>query len=138
MQFSQQHKSMRNCNQCPIFSPFLTLSRRGGGAFEAPLAKKKLTSDYVIVSTKLCPQVGNDEYIIVYNFGGGRMSGFRVTEGGLRGPPTTTLVAAQIAKKKKPSRNRVKTEAWRASETAQLYWKNSIFFNLQLIRHPGW
>ena len=92
---------MRNCNQCPIFSPFLTLSRRGG-AFEAPLAKKKLTSDYVIVSTKLCPQVGNDEYIIVYNFGGGRMSGFRVTEGGLRGPPTTTPVAAQITKKKSP------------------------------------
>ena len=35
-----------------------------------------MTSDYVIVSIKLCPEVGNDEYIIVCNFGGRRMSGF--------------------------------------------------------------
>ena len=37
-----------------------------------------MTSDYVIVSIKLCPEVGNDEYIIVCNFGGRRMSGFEV------------------------------------------------------------
>ena len=44
-----------------------------------------MTSDYVIVSIKLCPEVGNDEYIIVCNFGGRRMSGCKVIEGGLRG-----------------------------------------------------
>ena len=41
-----------------------------------------MTSDYVIVSIKLCPEVGNDEYIIVCNFGGRRMSGFEVIGGG--------------------------------------------------------
>ena len=44
-------------------------------------------SDYVIVSIKLCPEVGNDEYIIVCNFGGRRISAFKVIEGGLRGSP---------------------------------------------------
>ena len=34
-----------------------------------------MTLFYVIVSIKLCPEVGNDEYIIVCNFGGRRMSG---------------------------------------------------------------
>ena len=38
-----------------------------------------MTPDYVIVLIKLCPEVGNDEYIIVYNF----------SSGGLRGPPVT-------------------------------------------------
>ena len=38
-----------------------------------------MTPDYVIVSIKLCPDVGNDEYIIVCNFSGGD----------LRGPPVT-------------------------------------------------
>ena len=28
-----------------------------------------MESDYVIVSTKLCPEVGNDEYIVLCNFG---------------------------------------------------------------------
>ena len=37
-----------------------------------------MTSDYVIVSVKLCPNAGNDEYIIVCNFGSRRMSGFEV------------------------------------------------------------
>ena len=41
-----------------------------------------MTSDYVIVSIKLCPEVGNDEYVIVCNFGGRRMSGFEVIGGG--------------------------------------------------------
>ena len=41
-----------------------------------------MTSDYVIVSIKLCPEVGNDEHIIVCNFGGRRMSGFEVIGGG--------------------------------------------------------
>ena len=42
------------------------------------------------------------------------MSGFRVIEGGLRGSPRS-----QIAKKK-GGLNRVKTEAWSSSETAQI------------------
>ena len=37
-----------------------------------------MTPDCVIVSIKLCPEVGNDEYIIVCNFSGGD----------LRGPPS--------------------------------------------------
>ena len=30
------------------------------------------------MSIKLCLEVGNDEYIIVFNFGGRRMKGFEV------------------------------------------------------------
>ena len=51
-----------------------------------------MMSDYVIVSIKLCPEVENDDYIIVCNFGGLRMSSFEVIEGEgggggvLRGP----------------------------------------------------
>ena len=41
-----------------------------------------MMSDYVIVSIKLCLEVENDEYIIVCNFGGLRMSSFEVIEGG--------------------------------------------------------
>ena len=37
-----------------------------------------MTLDYVIVSIKLCPEVGNDEFIIVCNFG---MSDLKVMEG---------------------------------------------------------
>ena len=51
-----------------------------------------MTSDYVIVSIKLCLEVGNDEYIIVCNFGGRRMSGFEVIGGG-GGPPRRPPVA---------------------------------------------
>ena len=46
-----------------------------------------MTSDYAIVSIKLLPEVGGDEYIIVCYFGDRRMSGFEVIEGGLRGAP---------------------------------------------------
>ena len=54
-----------------------------------------MTSDYAIMSIKSCPEVANDEYIIVRNFGGQRMSGFQVIEGGggggdLRGHPCRT------------------------------------------------
>jgi len=51
-----------------------------------------MTSSYAILSIKSCPEVGNDEYIIVCNFGGRRISDFQVIEGGgggrggLRGP----------------------------------------------------
>ena len=47
-----------------------------------------MTSDYAIVSIKLLPEVGGDEYIIVCYFGDrSRMSGFEVIEGDLRGAP---------------------------------------------------
>ena len=56
----------------------------------------------MIVSIKLCPDVRNDEYIILRNFGDRTMSGFEVIEGDLLGLP---LVAAS---KKKPGLNRVR------------------------------
>ena len=34
-----------------------------------------MTSDYVILSIKLCLEVENDEYIILYDFGGQSMRG---------------------------------------------------------------
>ena len=46
-----------------------------------------MTSDYAILSIKLRPEVGDDEYIIVGYFGDLRISGFEVIEGGFRGPP---------------------------------------------------
>ena len=49
-----------------------------------------MTSDYFFVSTKLCPEVGNDKYMVLCNFGGRSMSGFDVIEGGeLWSPPVT-------------------------------------------------
>ena len=39
-----------------------------------------MTSIYVIVSIKLCQQVGNDEYFVLCNFGGRSLSGFEVIE----------------------------------------------------------
>ena len=45
-----------------------------------------MTSDYVIRGIKLCSEVVNDEYIISSNFGGRRMSGFEVIEGGFEDP----------------------------------------------------
>ena len=46
-----------------------------------------MTSDYAIVSIKLLPEVGGDEYIIVCYFGDRRMSGFEVIEGASEAPP---------------------------------------------------
>ena len=40
------------------------------------------------MSIELCPEVENDEYIIVCNFGGRSISGSEVIEGGLRGCPS--------------------------------------------------
>ena len=37
-----------------------------------------MTLFYVIVTIKLCPEVGNDEYVILRNFGGRMMSGVQV------------------------------------------------------------
>ena len=46
-----------------------------------------MTSDYVIMSIKLCPVVGNNEYIIVCDFVGRKMGGIEVLEGGFLDPP---------------------------------------------------
>ena len=35
-----------------------------------------MTSDYAIVSNNSYPEVVNDEYIVVFNFAGRRISGF--------------------------------------------------------------
>ena len=40
-----------------------------------------MTSDYVIVSIKLRPKVGNDEYILLSKFGDRSMSDLEVIEG---------------------------------------------------------
>ena len=44
-----------------------------------------MTSDYVIVSIKLRPDVANNGYITLCNFGGHRLSGFKVIEGDSEG-----------------------------------------------------
>ena len=41
-----------------------------------------MTSNYFIVPIKLNLNVGNDEYIILWNFGSRIMSGFEVIDGG--------------------------------------------------------
>ena len=48
-----------------------------------------MTSDYVFVSTKLCPEAGNDECFVLCNFVGCSMSGFEVIEGALWSPTVT-------------------------------------------------
>ena len=45
-----------------------------------------MASDYIIVSVKLCLDVGNNEYIILCNFDGRSIGGFEVIEGGSRSP----------------------------------------------------
>ena len=46
-----------------------------------------VTSDYVIKGIALCLEVVNNEYIMLSDFGGRRMSGFQIIKGGggLRG-----------------------------------------------------
>lgn len=39
-------------------------------------------SNRIILSTKLCLDAGNNEYVILCNFGGRIISGFKVIEGG--------------------------------------------------------
>ena len=41
-----------------------------------------MTSYYAIVSNNSYPEVVNDEYIVVFNFAGRRMSGFEVIVAG--------------------------------------------------------
>ena len=40
-----------------------------------------MASNYIIMSIKLCLDVGNDKDISLYNFGGLILSGFEVIEG---------------------------------------------------------
>ena len=46
-----------------------------------------MTSDYTIVLTKLSPNVGNDECVVLCNFGGYSTSGFEVIEEDPLEPP---------------------------------------------------
>ena len=41
-----------------------------------------MTSYSVIVSIKLCPEFGNDGYIVMRNFGGRSMGGVEIIKGG--------------------------------------------------------
>ena len=45
-----------------------------------------MKSDYFIVSIKVCPEVVNDEYIILWTFGGRSVSGFEDIEGSFLDP----------------------------------------------------
>ena len=56
----------------------------------------------MIVSIKLCPDVRNDEYIILRNFGDRTMSGFEVIGFEVIGSPPVA------PSKKKPGLNRVR------------------------------
>ena len=47
-----------------------------------------MTSDYVIVLTKICLDFRNNEQIILCNFGGRIMSGYEVMKGQLQKPPS--------------------------------------------------
>ena len=73
-----------------------------------------MTSDYVIVTIKLCPEVGIDEYIIVC-----------YKEGGLRAlppPPPPPPPTPERRKQKKPDLNKVKKKKkyyW----TSKMEWK---------------
>ena len=61
-----------------------------------------MTSNYVMVSIKLCLDVGNGEYITLCNCGGCIMSGFEVIEGGPPKPlPLPSPSPAPVAGSKK-------------------------------------
>ena len=74
-----------------------------------------MTSYYAIVSNNSYPEVVNDEYIVVFNFAGRRMSGFEVIVAGGGGPrssyppPPSDGRNLKKKKKKKPGLNSVKT-----------------------------
>ena len=58
-----------------------------------------MKSNYVIVSIKIRLDLGNDGYIILYNFGDRIMSGFKVIEGG----PSESLPVAGAKKQGGPA-----------------------------------
>ena len=61
-----------------------------------------MTSDYFFVLIKLCPEVGNDKYIVLCNFGGRSKSGFDVIGGG------ALELFRSLEAKKKPGLKRFK------------------------------
>ena len=72
-----------------------------------------MTSDSTIVSVKLCPEVGNDEYIVLRNCGGRRMIGFELIEGGLWRLPSSHL--GRSKQKKRPFWIRLIDPSWLGS-----------------------
>ena len=60
-----------------------------------------MTSDCVTVSNNSCPVVGNNEYIVMFNFAGRRICGFEVIEAGLRSPPSPGQEGKKKRKRKK-------------------------------------
>lgn len=50
-----------------------------------------MTSDYVIVSIKLCPEAGNDGWFVLCNFIGCSISSFEVIGEGWGGGPLEAL-----------------------------------------------
>ena len=62
-----------------------------------------MTSDYVIVSIKLCPEAGNDEWFVLCNFIGCSISSFEVIgEGWGGGGSGGPLEALGQEKRKNP------------------------------------
>ena len=61
------------------------------------------------VNKLICQEVGNDEYMIVCNFGSRRMNGFEVIEreGGREGGGRAPMPLPVTGNKKKPGLNRV-------------------------------
>ena len=63
-----------------------------------------MTSNYVIVPIKLYLDVGNDEHIILFNFGGRFVNSFEVLKGD---PEAHLLVAGSKIKKARLNRDKV-------------------------------
>ena len=81
----------------PLLFKYLSLNVYLEGNVDSADKFNNVTSDYIILSIKLSPEVGNDEII----FGGHSMTGFEVIEGGASGalPP----LPRQEAKKARSS-----------------------------------
>ena len=90
---------------------------------------RQVTSRHYIVSIKLCPEVGrNGEYLIVHNFAGRRMRGFKVTERDLGAPtlpPPHPPHRGRREQNNKPGLNRVikALKLKRASKLSSRYWQ---------------
>ena len=67
-------------------------------------------SDYVIVSTKLYPEVEDDKYIILCNFGGLSMFGFGIIQDGGAPSPPPPPHKSQEAKKNFSTKSRHKNK----------------------------
>ena len=62
----------------------------------------QMTSNYVKMSIKLCLNVGNEDYIILCNFGGLIISGLEAEEGVSEPPPGLPFPVAGIEANNKP------------------------------------